>query len=129
MIAETHDFHVIQFSQRHVDRQFIGNFLRRNRERIRNLIERMHRSYQRPLRVRHVVNVRIHWIQTGRRRIRISRVTGQQNVILYVQQPAMSPVAGVKFLPVQKHRIVVRLGIALFPSVGDIRKALLLVHD
>jgi len=81
-----------------------------------------------PLCLRHVVDVRIHRKQTRRGRIRITRVAGQQQSPIHVQQTAMSPIAGVEFLAGNHLLVGIGQRIALTEAI-EIREALLFVDD
>src|SRR5579885_2919928 len=129
VIAEPHNLHVVQFSQCHVHRQLVRNLLRWFRKWIGHTVERMHRSHQRSLRVRHVVDIRVHWIQARRRRPRIARIPRQKQMLLYLQHAAVSPIARVKLLPLHQHRFPIPgLNPRRHPKIL-VRNPLFLVHD
>ena len=82
VIAETNDFHVVQFPEGDIYGQFIGDLLHRIGKWIWRFIKWMDGSYKGALSVGHVVDIGIHWIQTCRGCVRITSIARQKKMVL-----------------------------------------------
>ena len=73
-------------------------------------------------------NVRVHRIKTCRRGIGITHIARQYQAV-NVEQPQVTPIASVVFLPVHNDRIRRGGFIGMEAAISDVREALLFIHD
>src|SRR5438034_11662109 len=101
MVRVSHDFDVIHFAERDVDRELVAQGLGCV-GRIRFRIERVDVANECALLVREVGNGGIVRIETGGGSVRIARVLRNEIVGLEPEQSQVSPDTGVEFLRVHK---------------------------
>ena len=128
MIAESQHFEVIDLPQCDVNRQSMTQVW--ILPRIGSFVVRMYIAGQRVLFMGEVYDSRIRRKRARGRCIRVPGVPGQQPMIFQIQQPDVSPITGMKFLPVKKQGAGggSRIGRAS-PKIADVRNSLLFVHD
>src|SRR6266567_3624925 len=104
VVTESEYLQIIYLTQRDIHRKFI----RKRRIpvcRIRQKVEWMRVAYQPMLLVGQIGNHRVGWKQACRRGVRVCSVIRKQEMVRKIQESEMPPIAGMKFLPVEKQSL------------------------